>query len=405
MTGISGDGPRLTINLAQVDDLNLEKRAYFKTPEDRVAFLDAIKNAREQVAKGILNPTLEIPQPSNARSLGIVADKFDSSAILVGGTLLDVMTILHDLGQQLRQTAKDSRAVAREAEVDKLEAAASKIREGAMVALAAGVVGGAFTIAGGVMSGVGAAKSGFTAYKGAAAGNVANTQLTQNLTGTNPTGTGLTGTGTGTGTGTTPTSQIQIGSHRGGVGPTPTSQIQIGGHRAGPIGTTTPTGTQGTSGPGGTGGTGGTPTGTGTTGPGSNTGTPQTVAETRTGQVQKQGMLADLRDKLLSSKASGMAEQNPGLANALATSQLEAWKAGSMVLSGMGQMASAGLDAAGKMKDADRAMLEAEAKGYGYAAQNADEIVQKMLELMRDVRQKLGEIEQAQSQVQSKIWS
>lgn len=370
--GISGDAPRITISLAQVDDLNLESRASFKTAEDRVAFLDAIKNAREEQAKGVLNPTLEIPQPRNAQSLGLLAGKLDSSAIFVGSTLLDVMTILHEIGQQMRQAGKEARAVAREAEVDKLKEAADKIRQGAMFALASGITSGVMTIGGGLMSGIGAAKGANTAMKGIQAAKV-TAPTTQNLT--SPTGT----TGT-TGPTTTPTTLTQ------------TQQT--------PQTTTTQQGTQQ-----------GTTQGT-TPGTTSQTGTPQTTSQptatdSRTGQAQKQSMLSQLRDKLLDSKSTKVAMQSGSVdaSTTLGNMQMQKWQAAGQIMQGSGQVAGAALDSQAKFADAERADLEAESKTFGYEAQEKDEIVQKMLELMRDVRQKLGEIEQAQSQVQSKIWS
>jgi hypothetical protein len=360
MTGISGDGPRLTLSLNQVDDLRLENRALFKTSEDRVAFLDAIKNAREQVAKGVLNPTLEIPQPVNAQSLGLAAGKLDNSAILVGSTLLDVMTILHELGQQMRQSAKDSRAVAREAEVDKLQEAASKIRQGAMFALASGITSGVMTIGGGLMSGIGAAKGANTAIKGIQSANAAKVDMSQTL------------------------KNLQVGQQQPGT--TPTSNLASGDIQVGRARSNTITQAPGNQLPGSS---------------------APTVADTRTGQVQKQGLLSQLRDKLLDSKATQVAIQSKSVdvSSQLGNMQMQKWQAAGQIMSGSGQVAGAVLDSQSKMMDARRAELEAESKGFGYQAQEADEIVQKMLELMRDVRQKFGEIEQARSQVQSKIWS
>jgi hypothetical protein len=398
MTGISGDAPRLTVTLNQVDDLRLENRALFKTSEDRVAFLDAIKNAREQVAKGVLNPTLDIPRPVNAQSLGLVAGKLDSSAILVGSTLLDVMTILHEIGQEQRKVAKMSRAVSREAEVDKLQEAASKIRQGAMFALASGIASGVMTIGGGLMTGVGAAKGGYTTLKGIQSANAAKVDMSQTLKNLQSGqqqvgGSNLSSGNVGSG---------NVGSNVGG-----SSNIQIGSNRT-PITNQVPSNQSGNNVPGtNQSGNVGSSGNVSSNQSSSNSGAPQTVSDTRTGQSQKQSLLANLRDKLLSSKASEAAIQSKSIeaSSTLGNTQMEGWRAAGTIMNGMGQIAGSVLDSQSKMMDARRAELEAEAKMFGYQSQEADEVVQKMLELMRDVRQKLGEIEQAQSQVQSKIWS
>lgn len=359
MTDVRSDAPRLTISLNLVDDMRLEKRASFKTSEDRVAFLDAIKNAREQVAKGVLNPTLEIPQPVNAQSLGLVASKFDSSAVLIGSTLLDVMTILHEIGQQMRQTAKDSRAVSRDAEVDKLREAADQIRKGAIFALASGITSGAMTIGGGLMSGIGAAKGANTAMKGIQAADAAKPDMSQMLKNLQ----------SGQQPGTSSTSSVGSGD------------VQLGRPRANAMSQSSGSQLPGSSAP--------------------------TATDTRTGQVQKQGLLSKLHDKLLDSKSTEVAIQSKSIdaSSTLGNMQMQRWQATGQMLSGAGQIVGAALDSISKFMDAYRAELEADAKMYGYQSQEQDEIVQKMLELMRDVRQKLGEIEQAQSQVQSKIWS
>jgi DNA repair exonuclease SbcCD ATPase subunit len=83
------------------------------------------------------------------------------------------------------------------------------------------------------------------------------------------------------------------------------------------------------------------------------------------------------------------------------TAARDAWQ---QVL-GAGEIIAAGFEYASKQEAARQAELDALAKRHAEAAQNANEVVQSMRDMIEDVRQKLGEILQAQSQVESKIWS
>ncbi|MFJ1301996.1 type III secretion system translocon subunit SctB [Pseudomonadota bacterium AL_CKDN230030165-1A_HGKHYDSX7] len=65
------------------------------------------------------------------------------------------------------------------------------------------------------------------------------------------------------------------------------------------------------------------------------------------------------------------------------------------IMGGIGSMAQAGFDRAASAKDAERAELEASAKVFESGVQQANDLMQQMMDVIRDVRDKLGAIEQS----------
>ena len=65
------------------------------------------------------------------------------------------------------------------------------------------------------------------------------------------------------------------------------------------------------------------------------------------------------------------------------------------ITGGIGSMVQAGFDRAASAKDAERAELEASAKVFESGVQHANDLMQQMMDVIRDVRDKLGAIEQS----------
>lgn len=65
------------------------------------------------------------------------------------------------------------------------------------------------------------------------------------------------------------------------------------------------------------------------------------------------------------------------------------------ITGGIGSMVQAGFDRAASAKDAERAELEASAKVFESGVQQANDLMQQMMDVIRDVRDKLGAIEQS----------
>jgi len=81
-----------------------------------------------------------------------------------------------------------------------------------------------------------------------------------------------------------------------------------------------------------------------------------------------------------------------------------AWGQGvSGVVGGAGAITQAVFDRQAGKADAARAGLEADAKAYESNVQEANEIMQQMLSVMQDIREKLGAIEQSQAEAKRGI--
>ncbi|OZI46668.1 type III secretion system translocon subunit SctB [Bordetella genomosp. 5] len=65
------------------------------------------------------------------------------------------------------------------------------------------------------------------------------------------------------------------------------------------------------------------------------------------------------------------------------------------IAGGIGSMAQAGFDRAAGAKDAERAELEASAKVFESGVQQANDLMQQMMDVIRDVREKLSAMEQS----------
>ncbi|MEO5672262.1 MAG: type III secretion system translocon subunit SctB [Ramlibacter sp.] len=77
----------------------------------------------------------------------------------------------------------------------------------------------------------------------------------------------------------------------------------------------------------------------------------------------------------------------------------------SSMLGGIGTMASAATTKEADAQDQARARLDVEAKVHETAVQHSNEMMQQMMDIIRDVREKLQSIEQAALQTNSKIMS
>lgn len=83
-------------------------------------------------------------------------------------------------------------------------------------------------------------------------------------------------------------------------------------------------------------------------------------------------------------KHDGIANNSSGMGQGL-----------SGISGGIGSMIQAGFDRAAGRADADRARLEADAKVAETGVQHANDLMQQMMDVIRDVRDKLGAIEQS----------
>jgi hypothetical protein len=342
MATIGGTPPPgyIDVSLDQLDELEKAgKELKFETPEQREEYLKLVAQAREERSSGISNPTLQIPRPLNAAELGLTGERIDSSIANLGPNITDLMSLLHELGNEMKKAGKFARQAGREAEQNTLQAAADKIRSAAAFSFAAGVVGGATQIAGGMMSLAGSIRSGATAM----------------------------GANSGTG-------------GAGGAGQQP-PKLEIGGHRAPPPSTWVDGTKPGAQPPG-------------------QAGAP--------GQSGFKGQLAAMKGKLDSAinyknyDTAGMSQTER---SNLAQIQSQRWSATSQLMQGGSQMLTSGLEYGAKMEEGKKAELDAEAKKMSYLVQDEDEVIRNMQELMATARQKLAEIEQANNQAMSRIWS
>lgn len=89
----------------------------------------------------------------------------------------------------------------------------------------------------------------------------------------------------------------------------------------------------------------------------------------------------------------------------LAQAQSQKWSGASQVMIGSGQVVSSSIEFGAKMEEAEKAELDADAKKLSYVVQDEDEVIRTMQELMAEARRKLAEIEQANNQSISRIWS
>ena len=336
MAMIGGTPPPgyIDVSLDQLDELEKAgKELKFETPEQREEYLKLVAQAREERSSGISNPTLQIPRPLNAAELGLTGERIDSSIANLGPNITDLMSLLHELGNEMKKAGKFARQAGREAEQNTLQAAADKIRSAAAFSFAAGVVGGATQIAGGMMSLAGSIRSGATAM----------------------------GANSSTG-------------GAGAAGQQP-PKLEIGGHRA-PAPSTWVDGAK----------------------PGA-----QPPA-----QADAPGRLAAFKGKLnsvLNHKNYDTAGMSQTERSNLAQIQSQRWSATSQLMQGGSQMLTSGLEYGAKMEEGKKAELDAEAKKMSYLVQDEDEVIRNMQELMATARQKLAEIEQANNQAMSRIWS
>jgi hypothetical protein len=164
MVSIGGTPQIVTVNLQQVQDLDLENTAKFDTAADKLAFQQAVASAKDlRDNYGIANPTIQIPLPTNAAQLGLTADKLEKTGDDTAVSITDLMVMLHQLGVSMRQAGKEVRAATRDAEVATIESQAEKIKAAGAFALAAGLTGGLMQIGGGLMSGLGTIRAANTA--------------------------------------------------------------------------------------------------------------------------------------------------------------------------------------------------------------------------------------------------
>lgn len=347
------------IDLSQVESLDLKSKAQFATEADRQVFLDAVSNARELEKQGILNPILEIPKPVNAEMIGLTVDALETLSGAFSDMIGDVMKALHELGVQMRQAAKSQRGAEREQEQQKLLDAANKIREAAAWALAAGVVSGVMAIGSAGITAVGAARAGYTASQGGA-GAADGPDIAA------------------------PKSKVAAGVD-GSDAPVVTRSRSnaVSGDAERPV--LTRTRSNAVSG---------------------ESNRPQLTSDAPdTGKSPSK--LSQLKEKILRSKESDLAGTmaSPDGAAYLAQVQNARYTAANQGLEGLSTIIKSALEYQSKQAEADQQVLQAQARKEGYDVEDANEIVQNTLGMIRDVQQKLGEILQAGSQIESKIWN
>lgn len=96
----------------------------------------------------------------------------------------------------------------------------------------------------------------------------------------------------------------------------------------------------------------------------------------------------------LRNSAAMLTEQSKH-AGALGTHQQTMAGANSQIMSGVGGMIAAGFNLGADHADARRAELDADAKIHETGVQQANEMMQQMMDVIRDIRDKLGSIEQS----------
>lgn len=82
-------------------------------------------------------------------------------------------------------------------------------------------------------------------------------------------------------------------------------------------------------------------------------------------------------------------------ANASATKWNAIGQASGGIAGGMGSMIAAGFSREADFKEAEKAKLEVQAKQHEAASQNANDMMQQMMDIIRDVRDKLASIQQS----------
>jgi hypothetical protein len=361
--GISG--PSVTVSLAQVDRLDLEKTAQFATDADRTLFLDAIKNLRDQKAAGVLDPKIEIPKPVNADQLGVVDEKLGDSLGSVDDVITSILKVMHELGQEMRKTSQTARTIARQSEQTELQDSADKIRSAAAFALASGVTGGTLTMASGVAGVVGAGKA---MGKSGEALKISDS----------PEGELGFKTDQGMQKGF---SQEQVRTLKGaGLSDAEIRTAQEQGFTKQQIKTLKDSGL--------------------TKSQIDKLENRSYTQEELAAHREMTGPKGPVKQDLSPEQISKIKELSDKAENIRALSE-----GVRMGLQGAGQIASAGLDYQSKQEEAQKAEIDAKAKLFGYQVQDADDAVHNMRDMINDVQQKLGDILQAESQIQSKIWS
>lgn len=96
----------------------------------------------------------------------------------------------------------------------------------------------------------------------------------------------------------------------------------------------------------------------------------------------------------LRNSAAMLTEQSKH-AGALGTHQQTMAGANAQIMSGVGGMIAAGFNLGADHADARRAELDADAKIHETGVQQANEMMQQMMDVIRDIRDKLGSIEQS----------
>jgi len=113
--------------------------------------------------------------------------------------------------------------------------------------------------------------------------------------------------------------------------------------------------------------------------------------------------------------AGGFVGLQSGLLGGPATGLGKAWEGGSAILSSMGQASgqslsgigtttSAGVEQAAAGHDAKRAEREADAKVRDQGVQHANELMQQMMDIIRDLREKYASVQQSNSDTNRAIY-